>query len=38
VVFTAARGPVLDLLHRCRLDEVLEFERDEPLALERAKH
>lgn len=37
VVFTAARRPLLDLMHRCRLDEVLEFEPDEPNALVRAK-
>ena len=38
VVFTAARQPVRELLHRCRLDEVLEIEEGEPEALERAKH
>jgi anti-anti-sigma factor len=38
VVFTAARPTVRDLLHRCRLDEVLEIEQDEPVALERARH
>lgn len=38
VVFTAARPTVRDLLHRCRLDEVLDIEQDEPEALERAKH
>ena len=38
VVFTAARPTIRDLLHRCRLDEVLDIEQDEPVALERAKH
>ena len=38
VVFTAAKGTVLDLLHRCRLDEVLELAKSEPEAFERAKH
>ena len=37
VVFTAARGPVLDLLHRCRLDEVLELAGTEPEGVERVK-
>ncbi len=38
VVFTAASGVVLDLLHRCRLDEVLELAKSEPEAFERARH
>ncbi len=38
VVFTAASGVVLDLLHRCRLDEVLELAKTEPEAVERARH
>ena len=37
VVFTAAKGIVLDLLKRCRLDEVLEIEGDSGQAVERAK-
>ena len=37
VVFTAARGIVLDLLKRCRLDEVLEIEGDPGHAVEKAK-
>lgn len=37
VIFTAARPSVRDLLHRCRLDEVLEIEEAESEALERAK-
>ena len=38
VVFTAARPTVLNLLHRCRLDEVLELESGEDAALARAKN
>ena len=38
VVFTAARPTVRDLLHRCRLDEVIDIEQGESEALERAKH
>ncbi|CAA9414214.1 MAG: hypothetical protein AVDCRST_MAG64-2507 [uncultured Phycisphaerae bacterium] len=38
VVFTAVRPPVRELLHRCRLDQVLEMAEAEPEALERAKH
>ena len=38
VVFTAARPTVLDLLHRCRLDEVLEIEAGEVEALARARN
>jgi anti-anti-sigma factor len=38
VVFTAARGIVLDLFKRCRLDEVLEVEHDRDRAVEKARH
>ena len=38
VVFTAARGIVLDLIKRCRLDAVLELEGDPKQAVEKAKH
>ena len=38
VVFSAARGTVLELLHRCRLDEVLELAPSEPEAFERARN
>ena len=37
VVFTAAKGIVLDLIKRCRLDEVLEIEGDPTDAVEKAK-
>jgi anti-anti-sigma factor len=37
VVFTAAKGIVLDLIKRCRLDAVLEIEDDSGQAVERAK-
>ena len=37
VVFTAARATVLDVLRRCRLDEVLELAPDQNQALELAK-
>jgi anti-anti-sigma factor len=38
VVFTAAHGIVLDLIKRCRLDEVLDVERDPKQAVEKARH
>lgn len=38
VVFTSARPTVRDLLHRCRLDQVLEMEEAEPAALARARN
>jgi anti-anti-sigma factor len=37
VVFTAAKGIVLDLIKRCRLDQVLEIEGDPRQAVEKAK-
>jgi|SRR5688500_18512102 anti-sigma B factor antagonist/stage II sporulation protein AA (anti-sigma F factor antagonist) len=37
VVFTAARPGVLDVLRRCRLDEVLELAPDRDQALQLAK-
>jgi anti-anti-sigma factor len=37
VVFTALHGIVLELLKRCRLDEVLEIEPDPRQALQKAK-
>ena len=37
VVFTGPRGIVKDLLHRCRLDEVLEVVADRDEALRKAK-
>src|SRR4051812_29638683 len=37
VVFTAARGFVLDLIKRCRLDTVLDLERDPKEAVKKAK-
>ena len=38
VVFTAARAPVLEWLHRCRLDEVLELAKSELEAVARVRH
>jgi anti-anti-sigma factor len=37
VVFTAAAGGVREVLHRCRLDEVLELAGDRDEALEKVK-
>ena len=37
VVFTSPKGIVRDLLHRCRLDEVLELAGSRDEAMEKAK-
>ncbi len=37
IIFTAARAGVLDVLRRCRLDEVLELADDRRQAIEKAK-
>jgi anti-anti-sigma factor len=38
VVFSSARPTVMDLLRRCRLDEVLELAADRDEAIEKAKN
>jgi hypothetical protein len=38
VVFAAPRKGVLDILRRCKLDEVLEIAPDREEAVEKAKH
>jgi anti-sigma B factor antagonist/stage II sporulation protein AA (anti-sigma F factor antagonist) len=37
VIFANARGNVLDVLHRCKLDEVIEIAGDRDEAVEMAK-